>query len=144
MGLESEARERADLARLRSVLPLPPLRPRALALAPLPWLGLGGAPFLFPPVFPSFSFLVRKSRCVELLWRGLLWAPILAQAIAVRLHKFARALWDRLPLSQEEKLEHLAAPLRHSATPKLNKSLGVVAERVYPRPAKELRQRWRR
>ena len=55
--LESEARVRADLARLRSVLPLSPLRPRALALAPLPWLGFGGVPFcfLFFPLLPRRS-----------------------------------------------------------------------------------------
>ena len=29
----------------------PPLRPWPLALAPVPWLGVGGAPFCFAPSF---------------------------------------------------------------------------------------------
>ena len=46
---------------LNRFLLCPPLRPRVLALASLPWLGLGGAPFVFPPLFfPFFGPLLVK------------------------------------------------------------------------------------
>ena len=68
---------------LNRFLLCPPLRPWVLALASLPWLGLGGAPFVFPLFFPLFfgPFLVEGVHAVN-CFGAILWLKPLRFSIA--------------------------------------------------------------
>ena len=115
----------------------PPLRPRALALAPSPWLGFGGAPFVF---------LVFSPCCSRALFVVTLCRTALARA-AVGTHfgsshcgsiaQVRKSVVGSSPAVAGRKALTTNSSAVHSATPKHNKSLGVVAERVRLRSAEE-------
>ena len=136
--MESEARVRADLARLRSVLSLPPPAASGPCLGALALVGVRGGPLCFAPVFPLFSWaLLEVTLCRTALARAAVGTHFGSSHCGSIVQLFARVLQDRLQARCWKTTTHWTATALHSATPNSNKSLGVVAERVLLRPAEK-------
>ena len=114
----------------------PPLRPRVLALASLPWLGLGGAPFVFPPLFfPFFGPLLVKvftlvqtasARAAVGTHFGSSRCGLIVQVAKLRCG-ISRPTRGWKTLAQNRTLPSVTPPTQISIN-----YLGVVAERVDP------------
>ena len=117
------------------VLPSAPLRPASLGLAFCRLaLGLSGAPFWFPVLFPSFSSprLVGKSRWPSQSNEGQLWVTMLAQGLFVpkRSHSLlVRNSCREVGCKTTSRPGHTAAQCPPNFKDHPNNKLGVVAER---------------